>query len=229
MPDPTSHRSTRFTQAAESERNRLSRKRAKLSKQREGLQHKLDTLDAELEAVDREIVVLDGLTTGGHGSVTLELATGPEQGSALKGAAIREIAVPLLMAAQGTAPIHYRAWLDLLVEHGYEVAGKRPDAVFLNQVVRSPLVRASTQAGYYQLDLDAPDRLREQLGQQQAALSRLLAVVPEDAGALERQREEQRESRAAIAKTERALEEALRVLADSSAPQRPEVHVRHAA
>ncbi len=229
MPKPASHRSTRFTQAAKNERNRLSQKRAKLSKRREDFQEKLDALDAELEAVDQEIVVLDGLTASGRSGATLELASGSERTDVLKGAAIRELAVPLLMHQQGTAPIHYRAWLELLEKQGYQVAGKRPDAVFLAQIARSPLVRASTQSGYYQLDLDAPDQLRHVLQQHQAEFSQLLTDVPSDPDALDRHRQKQRDLKAVISKTERELDEAMKTVAAFSVPEPPEVRVRHAA
>jgi hypothetical protein len=229
MSKPSSHRSTRFTQAAKNERSRLSQKRTKLSKRREDLQEKLDALDAELEAVDQEIVVLDGLTSGGRAGATLELASGSERTDVLKGAAIRELAVPLLMQMQGSAPIHYRAWLGLLEDQGYQVAGKRPDAVFLAQVARSPLVRASTQSGYYQLDPNAPDQLRKRLQHQQADLGRLLAEVPNDTDAIARHRQQQRDLKAAIAKTERELDEAMKAVAAFSVPELPEVRVRHAA
>lgn len=211
MPEPASHRSSRFTQAAKSERKRLSRKRSKLFKKREDLQTKVNALDAELEAVDQEIVVLDGLAAGGTSSARLELAAGTDSPDLLKGGAIRELAVPLLMREQGTAPIHYREWLSLLESQGYKVAGKRADAVFLNQVVRSPLVKATTKAGYYQLDPEAPEQLRERLGQQQAELGQLLSEIPTDSAGFERHREQQHQLKTAIAKTERELDEAMKV------------------
>jgi predicted nuclease with TOPRIM domain len=212
MPDPTSHRSSRFTQAARSERKRLDRKRSKLSKKREALQIKIDDLDAELEAVEQEIVVLDNLAGGPARSTTLELASASEDGDVLQGSAIRATAIPLLMREQGTAPIHYRDWLQLLEREGYKVAGKRIDAVFLNQVARSPVVRATTKAGYYQLDPNAPEQLRERLRGQQAELGGLLTDVPADPAGFERQREEQRELKKAAAKTERELREALEAI-----------------
>lgn len=222
MPEPASHRSSRFTQAAKSERKRLTRKRSKLFKRREDLQAKVDALDAELEAVDQEIVVLDGLAADSTSSVKLELAIGNGGPDLLKGGAIRALAVPLLMREQGTAPIHYREWLALLEAQGYKVAGKRADAVFLNQVVRSPLVRATTRAGFYQLDLEAPAQLRDQLRQRQAELGQLMDEIPTDASGFERHREQQRALGAAIAKIERELDEAMKIIQEPSASKVPE-------
>lgn len=206
-----------------SERKRLDRKRSKLFKRREDLQARVDALDAELEAVEQEIVVLDGLASRGTSSTRLELATGNEESDLLRGGAIRELAVPLLMREHGTAPIHYREWLALLERQGYKVAGKRADAVFLNQVVRSPFVRATTKAGYYQLDPKAPEQLRELLGQQQAELGNLLSEVPANSAGFDRHRKQQRELKTAIAKTERELDEAMSVTEELAAPELSEV------
>jgi predicted nuclease with TOPRIM domain len=223
MPKPTSHRSSRFTQAAKSERSRLDRKRSKLFKKREALQVKIDALDAELEAVDQEIVVLDRLAADGNGSTRLELASGSDTSDILKGGAIRELAVPLLMREQGTAPIHYREWLALLEREGYTVAGKRADAVFLNQVVRSPLVRATTKAGFYQLNPEAPEQLRERLRHQQVALGELMTEIPTNSMGFERHREQQQALKTAIAKTERELDEAMGVTEKWMTVKLPEV------
>lgn len=94
------------------------------------------------------------------------------------GGAIRTLAVPLLLGERGPGPIHYAEWAALLRAEGYGVAGKRPDAVFLNQVTRSPLVRATTKAGYYEIDLDAPQHLEGRLRQQKTKLATLMIENP---------------------------------------------------
>lgn len=205
------HRSQRFTQAATSERNRLVRKRAQLSQKREDLQKRLDALDKELEAVDREIVVLEGFAIGDidtHEPGAAPQITGSQDSTTISGGAIRTLAVPLLLRERGPGPIHYAEWAALLRTEGYEVAGKRPDAVFLNQVTRSPLVRATTKAGYYELDLDAPQHLEDRLRQQKTKLATLMIENPKDADEFERYREAQRELQTAIARTEREIAEA---------------------
>lgn len=208
MPDSV-QRSQRFTKAARAERDRLVRRRSQIFKKREALQGRIDLLDAELEAVDQAISGLEAIavTTGGANEIALVQT---EQEDALKGGVIRTLAVPLLLRIHGTAPIHYRDWYELLAREGYAVAGKRPDAVFLNQVVRSPLVRATTKAGYYSVDLDAVDHLREKLREQQRELSELMREAPVEIGeAFDRHRERQRELNTAIARTERELHEAV--------------------
>jgi hypothetical protein len=211
MPKPIVQRSQRFASAARAERDRLARKRSQVLKKREDLQVRVDHLDEELAAVDREIEGLEALAApgGAAGGITLVASEASEDAKVLKGAAIRALAVPLLLRTQGTAPIHYREWLGLLVREGYTVAGKRPDAVFLNQVARSPLVKATTRAGYYEIDLGAVDRLRQALSRQQSELAGLMREAPTQPGeAFDLHRERQRELGTALARTERELDEA---------------------
>jgi hypothetical protein len=209
MPESVIPRSRRFAKAARAERDRLAHRRSQIFKKRQSLQSKVDQLDEELEAVDQEINRLGELAGGGDGVVTVREADSSQAG-ALSGAAIRTLAVPLLLREQGTAPIHYRAWLDLLTREGYAVAGKRPEAVFLNQVVRSPLVRATTKAGYYEIDLDVIDLLRAKLRTQKLDLAEFMRGAPTEIGELfDQHRERQRELNTAIARTERELDEAV--------------------
>lgn len=209
MHDPVIHRSRRFAKAARAERDRLARRRSQILKKRQSLQSKVDQLDEELEAVDQEIRRLDELA-GANGEVVTMRGVEDDQASVLGGAAIRILAVPLLLREQGTAPIHYRAWLGLLTQEGYAVAGKRPDAVFLNQVVRSPLVRSTTKAGYYEIDLGVVDLLREKLRKQKSELAGSMREAPTEIGeAFDQHREHQRELNTAIARTERELDEAI--------------------
>lgn len=207
MADSVIKKSQRFTRAAQAERNRLARRRSRILEKRAALQAKVDLLDQELEAVEEEIRALESLALPARGGIAL---VEPAEGDStlLKGAVIRTLAVPLLLRAQGTAPIHYRDWLELLTREGYAVAGKRPDAVFLNQVVRSPLVKATTKAGYYAIDLEVVDRLRQKLRQQQSELAELMRGAPTEVGEpFQQHRERQRELNTAIARTERELDE----------------------
>lgn len=212
MNEPSIHRSQRFTNAARTERDRLERKRAKLAEKREAQQRKVDELDRELEAVGDEIQRLDGLAEPfpGSYSLSLQLHKSPESEGQklLKGAQIRELAVPLALAKHEML-LHYRDWFELLQKEGYEVAGQRPDAVFLNQVVRSPLVRATTKAGYYEIDPRSVDRLRERLQEQRAELAEFMRQAPAAGGeAFDKHREQQHAMNTATARTERELKEA---------------------
>jgi dCTP deaminase len=86
-------------------------------------------------------------------------AAGEPRGHVLRGRRIREVAIAFLIE-QGGGPLHYVAWLRSLEKAGYEVGGERPEAVFLNQVKRSPLCSASSEPGLYEIDREAPRRLR---------------------------------------------------------------------
>lgn len=220
MPESVIHRSRRFAKAARAERDRLARRRSQIFKKRQDLQSKVDRIDQELEAVDQEISRLDELAKGDGSVVTIRKSDAGEAQALLSGAAIRTLAVPLLLREQGTAPIHYRAWLGLLTRKGYAVAGKRPEAVFLNQVVRSPLVRGTTKAGYYEIDLDVVDLLREKLRMQKFDLAESMREAPTEIGeAFDQHRERQRELNTAIARTERELEEAVSAVSAGQAPE----------
>ena len=141
----------------------------------------------------------------------------------ISGGAIRTLAVPLLLRERGPGPIHYAEWAALLRAEGFRVAGKRPDAVFLNQVTRSPLVRATTKAGFYELDLSAPQQLEDRLRQQKTKLATLMIENPKDAEEFERYRGAQRELQTEIARTERQLAEARTTLMDFETSQSPRV------
>lgn len=229
MPRPAPRKSQRFTNAARAERDRLAKRRSRLFAQREDLQAKVDALDEELEAIDSEITVLENFAapTERRGELAEIRAVPEEDANLISGRQIRSLAVPLLMRERRDAPIHYREWFALLSEQGYRVAGKRPDAVFLNQVSRSPLVRATTRSGYYELDFAVVDMLRDKLRRQQAELARLIAQMPTGAEDFERHRIRQRELNIAIARTERELDEAMSAL--EAAKSAPAQYERHAA
>lgn len=222
MAQPPIPRSQRFTKAARAERDRLARKRSQLSKRREGLQAKVNVLDEELAAVEEEIRFLEALE-GPQGDQPIEIdRSSGDSAKLLSGAMIRMVAVPLLLEEHGTAPIHYRAWLELLELKGFAVAGKRPDAVFLNQVSRSPLVCSTTKAGFYVIDPAIVDRLRAKLRRQQSDLAACLSEIHPDPAGFEKQRRQQRDLGTAIARTERELDEALKVMGDWQASGLPE-------
>lgn len=168
----TSNPSSRFRRAALAERDRLLRQRDKAEAQASGLRERLEEAEDRLHRLDERIGALQELVgESGVRPVPAVNGSGENGDGALKGARIRELAVrTLLESGRAGSPIHYRAWLDLLEQAGYKVAGKRPDAVFLNQVVRSPVIKATTTAGVYELDPEAPERLERKLARLQTDL-----------------------------------------------------------
>ena len=144
----------------------------------------------------------------------------------LSGARLREMTarVALRRGAVGE-PVHWRDWYGWLREAGYGAAGKKPEATFLTQIARSPLVRRSSQDGIYILDLDRFTEERQRLGSLHQQLAEL--PPPEQMTMIGDMRERRRELRNETAQTERMLEEMIRVLVkeppdDESDPGRPE-------
>jgi hypothetical protein len=181
--------STRFRKAARAERDRLLHQRGKAETAASHIREQLQAAEDRVHQLDEQISALHGLV-GEAQEPAVRLA--PEESSGdgrktLRGSSIRETAVRVLLESERAGdPIHYRAWLDLLGAAGYEIVGKRPDAVFLNQVVRSPAVKATTKAGVYELDWDAPERLQRQVAQLQLDLRNATAHGALDAEDLEK-------------------------------------------
>jgi hypothetical protein len=228
-PEPSS----RLLRAAAAERQGLARQRRRLGQARERLLAELRRIDDAMSTLDEREVLLERLAPTPRDTdisrPDLERADSPQgeavaqterhvssvEGSesirALRGPAIRETAVRLLATQGGIEALHYRAWFRTLADAGYSVTGKDPLAVFLTQISRSPVVRKSTQAGVYELDRDAPARLRRSIGALHAELRELAAGSPAD---LRKIRDRRKELTVKIGHAERALEEAERVLSD---------------
>jgi len=228
LPNPSS----RLLRAAVAERADLVRHRERLTGERTRLLGELRELDAALAAVDRRLDVLAELAGRPENAVPdtapLVPAAGTETAAhdsdpgasriALRGPAIREAAVRVLIAQPGPIEaLHYRRWYELLLEAGFRVAGKDPLAVFLTQLSRSPLVRKTSAPGVYEVDRQAPLRIRQRLDRLQAELREVTVRAPGHTATaspieLGTVRARRHELDVAISQQERALEEALRVL-----------------
>ncbi len=92
------------------------------------------------------------------------------------------------------------------MQAGFEVAGKDPLAVFLTQLSRSPVVRKGARTGVYELDHTAATQLRARLEQLHRELKELAG---DDLTAIRARRAEITQQ---IQRTEKALDEATRVL-----------------
>lgn len=228
LPNPSS----RLLRAAVAERADLVRHRERLTGERTRLLGELRELDETLAAVDRRLEVLAELAgtpeDAAAETAPVDPGTGDEAGTrdprsdesrtVLRGPAIREAAVRVLIAHPGPIEaLHYRQWYELLLEAGFRVAGKDPLAVFLTQLSRSPLVRKASAPGVYEVDRQAPLRIRQRLERLQAELrevtvgapGQVATASPIELGAVRARRHE---LDLAISQQERALEEAVRVL-----------------
>lgn len=200
--------SARFRRAVAAEHVRLIRRRDRAARRATRAREELDSNEQEVSELDREISALQEIA----GDEATQSSPSPTEGAhLLSGRDIREVAVRRLVDAGDCGkPVHYRAWLQHLRDAGYEVAGKRPDAVFLAQVTRSPVVKANGKAGFYEVDPTASDRLRQQIVELR---ERLVGVPAEDhvtPGELSDQADRTQALSLEIRRAERALDEAVR-------------------
>lgn len=196
--------STRLVNAVAAEREQLRRHRARLASEAAELRQALARVEHGLAEIDERFGLLDRLAPPVREAP-------PSNGDAayLRGPAIRERAVALLVE-HGHDALHYREWFELLARDGHAIAGKDPLAVFLTQISRSPALRKGARAGVYELDRQAPARLRATLDRLQRELRDLTVADHGDAGAI---RSRRTRLTAEIGRVERALEEVDRALA----------------
>lgn len=212
--------SKRFLRAASTERDDLRSHRERLLARMNALLDEVKQVDGTIAELDGRLEILDRMLDA---DTTLSSAVEPEPSTVaapaesggraiVAGPAIREAAVRVLLRQpEFIEALHYRRWYDLLVADGYAIRGKNPAAVFLTQLSRSPVIRKSSQPGIYELDRQAPLRLRQRLERLQAEL-REIDSAPATEAHLRGSRAKRHELNVAISQTERALEEALRVL-----------------
>jgi len=203
--------SSAFLKAMNKELERLAKTRDKLSSRRSALVEELREIEAGLGTLEFQE---ERLRAAGAGASDEVPSIHPRSGNVIKGAEIRETAARKVFLTHGAGrALHYRRWLTLLLEDGYEIAGQDPAATFLTNLSRSPVIRRAGQPGEYEIDPDALERLQASLGEVEAELrdiTEVLAGPRDDEGQL-------REHRAHLAAEARRLEgllaEAERVLA----------------
>lgn len=228
MPKRSPRPSALFLRAVAAEQSDLARRRDELLEQRRVLQAELDEIDATVGEVDERLLLIHRLTgedpeqqrgkAAAASPVTTTQGAGGDE--LLRGPAIRVAAIRVLLAhPRRPEAIHYREWFALVADAGYQVAGKDPLAVFLTQLSRSPLVRRGTQSGVYELDCDAPDRLRRDLETLQSELRALIAAPSSSTANLSSIRSRRTALNIEIGKIEKALEEAQESLKPTAAGQ----------
>src|SRR4051794_24867304 len=199
--------SARLLRAVAAERAELERHRARLKTEADELRAALGRIEHGLAEIDERRVLLDRLAPS-PSEADVEADDEHEDGKALRGPDIREVAVKLLVD-NGREAMHYRQWYELLERAGHEIAGKDPVAVFLTQLRRSPAVRRGVRAGTYELDRGAFHRLRLHIDALQRELSAFPPTATHD-GAVIRARRSRLNTE--ITRAERAIEEVARVL-----------------
>jgi chaperonin cofactor prefoldin len=228
MPKRSPRPSPRFLRAVAAEQSDLARRRDELLEQRRLLQAQLDEIDATVGEVDERLLLIhrligedpeqQGEITGAASPVTTTQHAGCDE--PLRGPAIRVTAIRVLLGhPRRPEAIHYREWFSLVADAGYRVAGKDPLAVFLTQLSRSPLVHRGTQSGVYELDRDAPDRLRRNLEALKSQLRAMTAAPSSSTASLSSIRSQRTALNLEIGKLEKALEEAQETLKPTTAGQ----------
>jgi hypothetical protein len=217
--------SRRLLRAAAAERDELARHRGRLLTAREALRGELARIDASLHAVDERMRLLDRLAAPATEHAAPEASSPPagdheprRAAGTLRGPAIRRAAVKVLLALpEHPQAMHYRDWYETVRAAGLQVAGKDPLAVFLTQISRSPVIRKSTQAGVYELDTAAAQRLRGKLERLHDDL-RALTATPDAAPALAAVRSRRTQIHTEICHVERSLVEAEELLGTHASP-----------
>jgi hypothetical protein len=204
--------SPRLLRALKAERAALKERLRALERERARLRALLNQAEAEIQAVDERLVLLDRLE-GEPGTVTdRSLPSDEADRRLLAGPAIRATAVGVLRTRpEGDSPIHYRRWLQLVEQAGYEVCGQKPAATFLSQITRSPVVRRTTRSGYYELDRHAPAVIRRRIAGLRTQLGTVSAPQDEPID-LEEVRQRRSELLREIERAERRLDEATAAL-----------------
>lgn len=210
-PKPSSTASTpsaRLARALDAEREDLTRRVRQLQRERRALLDRLAAAEAEIQVVDERLVLLARLR-GEEADRPAETAV---ERPLLTGPAIRMAAVALLRDhPEGQGPIYYRRWLELIEQAGFEVGGRRPAATLLSQLTRSPVVRRTSRSGHYEIDREAPARLRRRV----ELLRTRMGGAPNDDGSpvdLEAVRRSRESLTREIEKAERELAEATAAL-----------------
>jgi seryl-tRNA synthetase len=214
-----SSHSIRFTRAAEAESERLLRQQERAKTEVKKLERQLQDAQAELDAIKQRLMILHGITSGppsvDKADRRQKAPKAGDQCSPLSGSKIRELAVRVLRERnEDRGAIHYRRWLEILEDAGYAVVGKRPDAVFLGQLMRSPVVKATTRPGYYELDEQAPELAQQRVRELEAQLSELSATAGLSPKDLERNIERQQELTKKLRQAQRSWKEAVEALDD---------------
>lgn len=168
-----------LVEAARADQERLREVWSGLQSQRAELVAELDRVDADISDVVAQLRRL-GELLGDQMELPVEdeqedLA--PEAGDeqVLAGADIRKRAVDVLLQSGRAAELlHYKCWFELVVDAGYTIRGRDPQAVFLTQISRSPLVVRGPDNGTYRLDRAAPQRLATRLEQLRAQRNELV-------------------------------------------------------
>ena len=225
--------SSRLRRAATAERQRIEGARARLIERQERVRGQLARLDAEIAGLDerdRLLAELSNATQHATALVGVDAASAAADkggdraagsgggqtrvGKVLRGRELREAAARILYRNHGVdREVHYRHWLDAVLQGGVEVVAKDPVAAFLTNVSRSPLIVRGDAPGTYRIDAAAAAALRRELAEAEAELAELVNVIAREPNPDESLREHRTRLLAAVRRLEGQVAEIDRVLA----------------
>ncbi len=203
----------------------MGRVMATIEQRLESLQREAAELRSRKSDLEERLHVLNLLTQDDADQAPIQPRPRPQEfvpGKALRGAQIREMSIwVLLHTPQGASPIHYRAWYRLVVERGLRISGRNPEASFLTQITRSPVVKRASMAGFYYIDVRFPSEARRRLEQLRLELTATFTLPP---GITADQLSDAEIRRSALAREisrlERQLQEAIRSLGTDAHTER---------
>jgi hypothetical protein len=165
--------------ATNRERQRLEAYRERLFEQLQRARAEAAQLEAEIRDVDDQARLLDRLLAAEPSSHREET----RGGEVLRAAQLRRTAVEILAGRVGShRAVHYRDWFSWLLESGFVVLGRRPDAAFLTAISRSPVVARAEEPGTYELRPEALDELLREQSELRAELVDVELVLSREPG-----------------------------------------------
>jgi hypothetical protein len=131
----------------ESERSRLTKRADELGPLSHQLRQLLEQIESELRENARRLRELDE-HLGRAPQLPIDALD-----DELFGRRLREVAVEVLRQHRSEGqPIHYRQWLELVLQSGVRVGGKNPAATFLTQITKAEDIESvRPRSGLYRL------------------------------------------------------------------------------
>jgi len=207
--------SRRLSSAITAERDRLARELDRRRNRARALTRELTEEEDAISALTARIRLLDEVSGAGNQAepsapdLQSQRRVATATRGVLRGARIRQVAVELLAASEWRdQPVHYADWFRLVESAGYAIAGRDPQAAFLTQITRSPLVRRFDRPGTYHLDLHAADALEAEAASLRHQLAQLRPADAASSPDAQELRDQRGRLTAALARIEARIEEA---------------------
>jgi hypothetical protein len=204
--------------AVERELERAIARVEELNAERAAAEARVRLVDAERRAAKATVESLLAIIAEvGGGEVSADAQPEQTDLDILSGAKLREMAARVALERDAIGrEVHYLDWFAWLKDAGYTAGGKRPEATFLTQLGRSPIIQSGAGTGSYVLDLQPIEALESELRKLDEELGQL--PPPTQMSMAGDERERRVHLRARIERVERVLDEVWQVLATVAPP-----------